>query len=100
MQTGVPGISGITMRVYCIPVAPSWARNGIRFSRHDEYADKENHINPAKYMKKHVTKQGTRYGQYTPITGIPDGETHNVRSVERSDREGCDGTRNAERSLP
>jgi hypothetical protein len=69
---------GLTLRVFCIPVNPFTDPDSIRFSRHDEYADKENQRNPLT-NKNHATEQGIRFGEYTPINGLPAGETSSVR---------------------
>jgi hypothetical protein len=82
----------------CRPATRPRVRNGIRFSRHDEYADKENQRNPAN-GNRHVTEQGIRYRQYTPIHGIPAGETCSVQSARCPDRGDSSGTRNAGRHL-
>ena len=63
-----------------------------------EYADKENQRNPVN-DNRHVTEQGIRYRQYTPINGIPAGETCSVQSARCPDRSDCSGTRNAGRHL-
>jgi len=82
------------MRVFMQTGNPSGSGTAYGSAGTIEYADKENQRNPAN-DNQHVTEQGIRYRQYTPVYGIPAGETCSVRSARCPDRSDCSGTRNA-----
>jgi hypothetical protein len=62
MQAGAPGEPGFTLRVFLHTGPMFVGRNSTQFSRHDEYADKENYTTPDK-DRKHATRQGIRNGR-------------------------------------
>ena len=88
MQTGAPGLPGLTLRVFLPTGNPFTGPEQLRFSRYDEYADKENHITPQKAAKNTRLKKGFLLWKVHPILGTPSGETLQCPARAISGQEG------------